>query len=238
MLRAFVDESERDEAFYFLGSIVCSIEQEQFLTERLDAIMAKHAATADGLEPDTEFHGSTMMRASEEPWRSVPLRLRFRIYEEALEAIRDSGASIYIEGVDVVGQAARGYPVLTPARELAFSHLFEQINGCWSVDEPPIKIIADDHHTAEISRSNFRSYQSTGTYGYRSSKLPHVDPSIDFIDSSTSRALQCADLLTYLYNRISTVNETDKRAHDQKWNMWRIVVGSTQWPNGRARTWP
>lgn len=237
MLHAFVDESERDDTHYFLGALVLNDGQLHTLRVALDGIMAKHTATFPALA-GAELHGSTMMRAEEEPWRSVPLRIRFRIFEETMQAVFDSGARVYVEGVNILRQIARGYPTITPARELAFSHLFERINDCCHSSEPQVRVVADEHHTAQISRSNFNRYRMAGTYGYRSSRLPNVHPQIEFIQSHTDRALQAADLVTYLFNRIWTVSESDMRAHRQKHKMWQIVDDAARWPRGRARIWP
>jgi len=237
MLHAFVDESERDDTHYFLGALILDDSQVDGLRRSLDEMMAKHATSFTVLD-GAELHGSTMMRAYDEPWRSVPLRVRFRIFEEVMKAVFDSGARVYVEGVDIRRQVARGYPTVTPARELAFSHLFERINDCCHNGQPQVRVIADEHHTAEISRSNFNRYRMAGTYGYRSSRLPNIHPEIEFIESHTDRALQAADLVTYLYNRIWTVSESDMRAHRQKHKMWQIVDEAARWPRGRARVWP
>ena len=237
MLFAFVDESERDDTHYFLGALIVTDDQAEAIRESLDAIVNKHAATFPSLT-GVELHGSTMMRANDAPWRSVPLRIRFRIIEEVMQAVQDSGARVYIEGVDIVSQVARGYPTITPARELAFSHLFERINDCCHWEEPAVQVVADEHHTAEISRSNFNRYRLAGTYGYRSSRLPNIRAQIDFIESHTDRVLQAADLITYLYNRLKTVHETDPRADRQKTAMWGIIEEAASWPRGRARIWP
>lgn len=237
MLHSFVDESERGDTHYFLGALVVNDEQAEKIREYLSLLVDKHAETFPHLA-GVELHGSTMMRANEEPWRSVPLRVRFRIMEEVMEAVAYVGARVYIEGVDIVRQMARGYPTITPARELAFSHLFERINECCDWHEPKVRVVADEHHTAEVSRSNFNSYQSVGTYGYRSSRLRNISEQIDFIESHTDRVLQAADLITYLYNRMMTVQETDMRAHRQKVNMWSIIDEAARWPRGRARIWP
>lgn len=238
VLYAYVDESERDDSFYFLGATICTDDQRDELSERLNDLMERHALSAATLSPSTELHGSTMMRAAEDPWRSVPMRLRFKIFRDALEAIEQSGTRVYIEGVNIYRQLARGYPNPTPARELAFSHLFERINECCHNDEPRIKVVADEHHTSEISRSNFSRYRNVGTYGYRSSRLPNIDQNIEFVTSHSVRPLQAADLVTYLYNRLTTVQETDQRAHEMKRDLWSVIDPAVMWPRGRARIWP
>ena len=238
MLFAYVDESERDDSHYFLGATICTEQQRDALSRELDAVMEKHSAAFPSLTPDVEFHGSTIMWAQSEPWRSIPIRARIALYRDALVAIEAVGVRVYIEGVDIRRQIARGYPQVTPARELAFSHLFERINECCNSTETQINVVADEHHTSEISRSNFSNYRSVGTYGYRSSSLPHIHPDIDFVESHTVRALQAADMVTYLYNRMLTVPESDQRAHKAKRDLWSVIEPAAVWPRGRYRTWP
>ena len=238
MLYAYVDESERGSTHYFLGATICTEKQRNDLELEMDAIMAKYGETFPSLAPTEEFHGSTMMRATSKPWRGIPLRARFAIYRDALIATEAVGVRVYIEGVDIERQTARGYPNVTPARELAFSHLFERINDCCKGGEPQIQVHADEHHTSEISRSNFSKYRSVGTYGYRSSALPNIHPRIEFVQSHTVRALQAADMITYLYNRCTTITESDARATKEKWALWALIAPALEWPRGRARTWP
>ncbi len=239
MLYAFVDESERNESFYFLSAIVCTEDQAHALSMKLHRIMHKHAKSSQHLAPREEFHASAMMRAEDSPWRRVPLRLRLRVYSEALEAIRDSGCRVYIEGVDIGAQKARGYSNLTPARELAFGHLLERVNDCGkeALGEP-VRVVADEHHTSEISRSNFNSYRDFGTPGYRSSRLPHIESPLLFAASHTNRLLQAADLVTYIYNRRMTIRTGDPRMLKAQSNLWQTIAPAAQWPRGRARTWP
>ncbi|WP_166973970.1 DUF3800 domain-containing protein [Brevibacterium atlanticum] len=167
---------------------------------------------------------------------AVPLRQRASIFLKALNVVAGSDACIHIEGVDVNAQKARGYPSVTPARELAFSHLLERINDCARAKNTVAHIYADEHHSAEESRSQFSAYQIHGTYGYKSSRLEKLMPPIRFIDSRRSRALQAADLFTYLYNRDNTVNESDARAIDLKSKMVRTAREA--WQRGSTRIWP
>jgi hypothetical protein len=238
VLYAYVDESERDDTHYFLGATICTERQRDALSLELDAVLEKYRTQFPSLTRDVEFHGSTMMRAQDEPWRSIPIRARFALYRDALVAIEAVGARVYIEGVNIALQVGRGYPNVTPARELAFSHLFERINDCCKDEEPQIQVVADEHHTSEVSRSNFAKYRTVGTYGYRSSPLPNIHPDIEFVPSHTVRALQAADLITYIYNRYTTVAERDARAHEAKRGLWAAIEPALIYPRGRARTWP
>lgn len=234
MLCAFIDESERNEDFYFLGALIGTEEQVQALSDDMDKILLKHSDGFPSLSIDTEFHAHEMM-AGRGDWRKVPLRLRFGIYHEALRAIAASGAAVYIEGVDIQRQAVR-YKRMMPAREVAFSYILERINEYAERREAMVSVVADDHHTAAESRSNFTEYQAWGTFGYRRSTLQSISDNVHFIDSKTSRALQAADLATYLYNRRTTHSETTLKAHDEKQQMWRNLAPAIN--RGRARTWP
>lgn len=238
MLYAFVDESTRDEDYYFLSAVVCTEAQVASLERELTAVLLKHGETFENLHAGVELHASQIMRAVEKPWRKIPIRARFALYEDCLRVIAASGARVYIEGVNIPAQKASGYSRVTPARELCFSHLLERINACCGHQEPQVQVIADEHHTAQQSRSDFRKYQQFGTYGYRSSTLPKIHPEIRFERSDLMRGLQAADLVTYIYNRWLTVTETDARAHAAKKRLWAIVEPLTRWPRGRERTWP
>lgn len=233
---AFIDESERDEDFYFLGALVCDEDSYQQISREIDSLLWEHASDPDsGITLGHELHGHALMQGRGE-WKDVPLRRRAGIFMKALGIVADSSACMHIEGVDIGAQKARGYPNVIPGRELAFSHLFERINECASSKDGLAHIYADEHHSAEESRSQFTKYQTYGTYGYKSSQLESLVAPIRFIDSRRSRALQAADLLTYLYNRNETVKESDDRAADLKKKM--VHTARQAWWRGSARIWP
>lgn len=239
MLYAFIDESERNEAFYFLSAVVCTSDQAHNLSMKLHRVMAKHAKSNPLLSVKDELHASAMMRAEEMPWRKVPPRLRIAIYGDALDAIRESGCRVYIEGVNVAAQKARGYRRITPARELALGHLLERINECGrGFNNKPVTVIADEHHTKEISRSNFSNYQLFGTPGYRSSTLDLIQSPLQFKASHLTRMLQAADLVTYIYNRHVTIEPENQRTKRAQLDLWKRIEPAATWPRGRARVWP
>ncbi|RLP73220.1 DUF3800 domain-containing protein [Mycetocola tolaasinivorans] len=234
---AYIDESERDEDYYFLGAVVVDESDAHALSLRLHRIMARHSRSFPALSANEEFHASAMMRASSQPWRSLPLRLILGIFREVLQVLVASNSRVYIEGIDVSRQKARGYPNVTPARELAFSHLFEQINGCGSSVER-VQVFADNHHTADVSRSNFERYQAHGTYGYRSSNLPWISKDITFINSKSNRILQATDVVTYIYNRVRTRGSASPQAVNAQNDLWALIEPAAKFPRGRNRVWP
>lgn len=234
MIYAYVDESERDEDFYFLGALVCTEAQSRVIDAGLTDILKKHISPDSKISLETEFHGYCLMNQCED-WTDFGLRRSVGVFKDVMSVVAASGACMHIEGVDVARQVAR-YSTPTPARELAFSHLFERINDCASRRRERVRVIADDHHTKEISRSNFRSYRVRGTYGYRSSTLQEIEPKIEFIDSRTSRPMQAADLVTYLYNRIRTVPCLDPREQKTRELLWQAALPAVG--RGSQRIWP
>lgn len=238
MLSAFIDESERDEAFYYLGALICSDNQIEMITQKYNALLFKHSQTFPILRPTEELHGSTMMRAADHPWRRIPLKARFDIYLEALQIVNESGSRMFIETIDVCRHSKRSYKEHFSPREVAFNFILEKINSCSNSQEPRIRIIADEHHTADISRSNFTRYQQFGTFGYKSSMLESIVPEIEFVPSHSIRSLQAADLITYLFNRRHSIIETDPRAQRQKEKLWYAVSPMFNRPRGLIHIWP
>jgi hypothetical protein len=147
-------------------------------------------------------------------------------------------ARYFLEIVDVVRHGAKDYSTPFAPREIAFTYLLEKINKCATIDDPIVKIFADEHHTSATSVSNFARYQLLGTWGYKSSKLQNLDPDLVFMRSSDSRCLQAADLLTYLTNRYRTIIETTPIARHEKDRHWNSMKPITQTPRGSIRVWP
>ncbi|HTN57917.1 MAG TPA: hypothetical protein VL043_06600, partial [Protaetiibacter sp.] len=83
MMRAFVDESERNEEFYFLGALICTPEQQAYITAQLDIVVAKHAREHPAIAGFPELHASTMMNGKR-GWGDIPHRLRRGIFEDVL----------------------------------------------------------------------------------------------------------------------------------------------------------
>lgn len=157
MLSAYIDESERDENYYFLGAGIVNSSQHAFVDIGFHELLAKHAKTFSTLDVDMELHGNEILAGRKE-WKQVPLRARFAIFGGALSILEASGICIHLEGIDINKQKQRyWYP--TPARELALSHLLERINeGAIWRSQSRITAYADEHHTKETSRSSFKTY--------------------------------------------------------------------------------
>ncbi|QRZ61813.1 DUF3800 domain-containing protein [Rothia sp. ZJ932] len=235
---AFIDESERDKTHYFMGAVIASASQVQQITAAMDSIMEEFSQRFSSLTPNTEFHGSEMMNGYG-PWKKVAIRAKLAMFRRVFTAIHEAGARVFVEGIHY----AQLHPVanahLSP-RERAFSHLFEQINHYGTPDNL-LQVIADEHHSAETSRSNFSRYRTEGTYGYKPNRLEGINPELRFVDSQNHRLLQASDMVTYIFNRLRTVVESDKRAGLEKRKLWdifdhsRLIYSPSE---GRGRIWP
>ena len=178
------------------------------------------------------------MRSADEPWRSIPIGARFWLYSKALKVVAGSQANAFIEGINVSKLVARNYVRQFSPREVAFNYLLERIDMRGHGSNSTIQLIADDHHTSEISASNFKNYQSIGTFGYKSSRLTNLISPIEFIDSKSDRVLQASDMVTYIFNRVHTVKESDPRAVAEKLKLWKIIEPMMNPPRGQNRIWP
>lgn len=238
MLFSYVDESERNDSHYFLGAVIVNAEQGKQIETAFSGILAAFACEFPSLNESTELHGSSIMRGAEEPWRQIPFRAKTSLYRQALAAIAESGARVYLEGIDIGKLARRGYANPLPPRELAFGFILERINETCARTNELSRIIADDHHTAAQSHSQFANYQVSGTLGYKASTLRRIVGPIEFADSRSLACLQAADLVTYLFNRKTTVAEGNPKTQAVKDLLWEIIAPACAWPRGRSRIWP
>lgn len=85
-------------------------------------------------------------------------------------------------------------------------------------------MVADEVHTSDRHRMNFRFAKKWGTFGnYKSSKLDRVIDTIHFAPSHHSRLLQAADLVCYMRHRRQTVTESDPRAKKANDGIWAEI---------------
>ena len=238
MLFAYIDESERDSQAYFLGSLVCTLDQAQFISDSLVELMCAFANEFTNVDPNSEFHGSSIMRSAEDPWRNIPIGARFWLYSKVLRIIAESQATALIEGININKLIARNYPRPFSPREIAFNYLLERVDARGRMSNCLVQLRADEHHTSEISASNFKNYQLFGTFGYKSSRLPNLMSPIEFVDSKSDRVLQASDMITYIFNRVHTIKESDPRAVAEKLKLWKIIEPSLNPPRGQNRIWP
>lgn len=230
---AFIDESARNEEYYFMSAITGERAVLDKLNAALVEVVAKHKESIPHMREGFEIHASAIMNGHKQ-WRNVPFSLRVAIIRDTCIAIGDSDAYLFIEGVDITKQKAKGYRHVYPAREVAFQWLLEKLDYHAKPRDAYVSVYADNHHTAPESASRIAEYRIWGTIGYRSSTLTRICHPVSFIDSKSSLHLQAADVATYIFNRLITIKEKNEKAEALKRELWQYIE------NGKTRThiWP
>lgn len=170
-------------------------------------------------------------------WKGIHLRMKFDIFRSVFTAIQESGVRVFVEGINYSRLKASANVKKSP-RERAESHLLEQINH-YRTPRNRLKVYIDNHHTKENSRSNLAEYKNRGTYGYKPNQLQNLSDELYFIESKENRVLQAADMVTYIYNRLITIEERYEKAQKFKQELWASLKHDISKPaSGRGRVWP
>jgi len=230
MLLAYVDESYQTDKFFCLGAIIVDDTSAVAIEEGLDALVAEYVAQTD-LPEGAELHGYEIFQGKGD-WEVLPVRQLVNVYDRAMRIIGNSGALIVFRGMDVAQQIAR-YVRPDPPHDVVLGHLLESVNHVAARQGQKVVIVADEVHTEERHRSNFRDYRRLGTPGYQSSKLPQVIDTLHFGPSKHSRLLQAADLVTFIHRRRKCHVESDPRAQAAISRMWGHISEAVK----VERTW-
>lgn len=223
MLLAYVDESYTRDFFYLGALVVASGEQARAIESGLDTLVAEFRTSgAANVAADVELHGKEIFHG-QDGWEGVPVRVRVAIYRRAMEVIRNSGARYVVRGMNCERQRAR-YPSPHPPHEVVLAHLLESLNGLAVRSSEHMLVVADEVHTSERHRTNFRDYRTWGTPGYQSSNLDRIIDTIHFAPSHHSRLLQASDLVTYLYRRRKTHTEPNPKAQAATDAVWSEIA--------------
>lgn len=220
LVLAYVDESYTADHFY-LGAVVVDGHAAGLIESGLDAIMRDYDGRF-GLTSGTELHGNPLFQGKDE-WRDVPTRVRINVYERAMEVVGSSGAAVLLRGMNVRRQRER-YVDPHPPHEVVLGHLLERVDDFALSAASHALVLADEVHTHERHRTNFRHFRTGGTPGYRSTRLRQLIDTIHFAPSNHSRLLQAADLVTYIHRRRCTHVEPDARAQRANDAIWARVA--------------
>ena len=100
MYQLFVDESYQ-KGHYYVAGILVDEKQCETLVTRLDEL-AEGLRERNSWLASPEFHGHALMNGLDD-WKSLNGKFgaRVSIYQKVLHAIQNSGARVYLEGVDV-----------------------------------------------------------------------------------------------------------------------------------------
>ncbi len=210
MLKLFIDESYQRDHYYVAGVLV-NEKQESILIERLDSL-ADHAQARNHWEHSPEFHGHALMNGLDD-W--TDLREHFgaciTIYQSVMHAIQNSGAKVFLEGVDVRRLNAR-YRYPQSPHEVTLRHLLERVNEYCASSGNRCQVIADTVPGQDEFNESIQWFTEIETPGFRSQRLLCVEGNIHFVDSRTSRGIQAADMAVYILRRHREENHGSKSA--------------------------
>lgn len=225
VLLTYVDESY-DAKHYWIAALVVPEQHAQSLTQALDDVVAK-AAESYLVSKRAELHGHAIFQARDD-WASMGnakanmVRARIGVYGDALRAISNHDVSVIVRGLDIEAQRRR-YSDPFPPHQVVLAQLLERVNDHALERKALALVIADEIPQADDHRTAFREYQESGTGGYLSSTLPRLVDTIHFAPSKSSRLLQAADLVAYLYRRLQSGQDTSERVRTTNAKLWSYV---------------
>ncbi|WP_369371084.1 DUF3800 domain-containing protein [Promicromonospora sp. Populi] len=217
MLLAYVDESYSKD-YFFLAAVIVDSQSAVEIETGLDAIVDEYARMTS-LSVEAELHGHELFNGHGE-WGSLQIRQQINVYGRALEVIGKSGAHVVLRGMNVARQKERYGENAWPPHDVVLGHLLENIDSVATELDDCLVVVADEIHSSERHRVNFRGYRANGTPGYRSSRLPSLVDTIHFGPSKHSRLLQAADLVAFMHHRRSAIVESDARQARAIEQMW------------------
>lgn len=224
MLLAYVDESYTA-THYWMAALICPEADVVPLTTALDAVVEKAAAAYRGISPRAELHGHRLFHGSDDWELLKPMpRARIGVYNDAFDAIGQSGASIVIRGVHRPGLIRR-YAYPSHPHAVVLEHLLERVDEFAADRNEHALVIADEVDQADAYRRNLWFSQKYATSGYRARQLRRIVDTLHFAPSEASRLVQAADLVAFMHTRISSGVETDPRALRANEVLWGRIAG-------------
>jgi hypothetical protein len=221
-LVALIDESA-DQEYYRIGAMVTRVGVLADLAQGLDEVMARASAT-HGVAATAELHGHEMFHGGGawEVLKSRP-RARISVYGQALDVVARHAEAIVIRGVyrPRFKQRYANRPDWNE-HEAALMFVIENLDGYAAREKQPMYLFADECRFAASVRRSLETFKSSGTWGYRSRVISHVQ-SIQFVDSATYRQIQAIDLVSFLNHRRASRRDTNPKAIAANENLWARI---------------
>ncbi|SBW20843.1 hypothetical protein FDG2_1821 [Candidatus Protofrankia californiensis] len=217
---AYVDESYT-QSWFVMAALLVDGPAAVTLTEDLGRV-ATSAAKAYGLAPGVELHGHEIFHGGG-AWDGVPVRARVGVFDDVVEAVAKQNVRLIVRAMDVVGQRAR-YRIPEPPHTVVLQHVLERVDDCVTGLGDYALVIADEVDGQAKHRADLSTYREVGTTGYRRRKLTRIVDTVHFAPSHASHLVQAVDVITFLYRRVFTHQETDERSRKAKIAMWNRLV--------------
>jgi len=141
-------------------------------------------------------------------------------YLRAAQVVRSSGAKSCVVSIE-----RHDHGDATPPHEVALERLLGSLQEYARLMSEHVLVLADEVHSAERHRTNFRFFQESGPK--ENDRLDRILDTLYFGPSQHSRLLQAADLLSFIYLRRLTVKEADPRAqtiNDAIWAQFKATL--------------
>ena len=166
MYQLFVDESYQ-KGHYYVAGVLVDEKQSEALATRLDELADDLRERNNWLAPP-EFHGHALMNGLDD-WKSLNGNFGacVAIYQKVLHAIQNSGARVYLEGVDVNRLNAR-YKYPDSPHEVALRHTLERVNEYCALNGTMCRVIADMVPQQDDFNEAIQGFTRVSTPGYRS----------------------------------------------------------------------
>jgi hypothetical protein len=209
----YLDESARDDRFYFFGALIVDSGAVREIEKGINEVAALVSRHVPGFNPSSEFHAVDMFHG-EGVWDRVPVAWRVKACDLTAKVIARSSARFVFRGVDIQAQRDKYWNPYAP-HLLTLAHILEDVDQrlpFLDASEQLGLVLADDHHTAPGARRSFRNFKLESVPGYTTRVVTRIADTIYFGPSHESRLLQAADLATYFLNRDRTVVTHDERS--------------------------
>nr|WP_255252627.1 hypothetical protein [Curtobacterium sp. 'Ferrero'] len=157
----FIDESARDDAFYFFGALVADAAAVRQIERGLDGVARLVAAHVAGFDPDTEFHAVDMFHG-DRAWKRVPIGWRVKACTLVAKVLARSSASFIFRGVDLESHERKYGLDAYPAHLLTLAQVLESVHERLKWLDHPEQlglVLADEHHSAAGARRSLRSFK-------------------------------------------------------------------------------
>ena len=227
MFRAYIDESQSPQVYegelkpigygvYYIACLLADEMQMNLLSQRFTEIRQRSAARF-GTPPNAEFHGHCMFQFKED-WEALKGKPRaaIGIYRQVMRAIVESGAQLFIRGINEEQLKQRYDKYAHNPHTLALQYCLERVNYYAESNEiDMVEIVADRVADPMAHEGMMRRYQILGrTEGYVASDLAHISFPFSWEDSCKYDGLQAVDTALFIISRALRVNPIDKKKQD------------------------